>query len=343
MTWPIVELAFWNEGDVRSDAIDRLLVDPSTPLAKHGLTGVADAYATETGAPMHEVHRDWASQLATRSLGVDGALAEVIATLDEAGVDHFVAKGPVLAHWMYRRPAMRPYCDLDVYVPAQSHELARAVLRRARYEPVEHAVGTLGGLGQELHGGRFGATVEVHAHVIDNLHRHHLPPVEAFLPFVERRRIGGVDAPVLEPGAHLALQAIHAAAGHRYAKLVHYRDIELTMAAAATMPEELGAEAYLAAIASVLTALGRPVAARGSSGTLARPLIDALVKRDAITWDEYRLSVTNVLALLHQRSWATSGSCAVRAARGLVRRRPNARVPLGRALLPVPAPRRSSP
>ena len=44
------------------------------------------------------------------------------------------------------------------------------------YEPVPQVPGPLGGLGRELHGGSFGAVVEVHDHPIDNFQRRWLPP-----------------------------------------------------------------------------------------------------------------------------------------------------------------------
>lgn len=309
MSWPIVDLTFWNPGDGRSDAIDQLLADPSTPLAKHGLTGIAAAYSRETQVPLHPTHARWAHELTTRSLGIDGALGDVVALFDEAQLPYFVAKGPAIAYESYADPGLRPYCDLDVYVPSVHETRARAILRGAGYEPVDHALGALGGLAQEEHGGRFGATVELHCHVVDNLHRRHLPPVEAFLPYVERRRIAGLLVPVPGPGAHLALQAIHAGAGHRYAKLILLRDF-LASCGEAPLPSELGAEAYASTLRSLLAGLGRASANGHTAGTLQRPLSQALLRTNPASWDEYALTPANLLALLHQRDWGTTGRTA---------------------------------
>lgn len=316
MTWPLVDLAFWNPGTPRSAAIDALLADPSVPLSRQGLTGIAAAYSRETGAPLHDEHRHWAHELGVRTLAADGALTEVAPLLDEAGIDFFVAKGPVIAYRDYPEPSMRPYCDLDIYVVESQVSAARSLLASAGYTSVHHAVGVLGGLAQEVHGGRFGAVVEVHAHPIDNLHRRHLPPVSAFMDHVQRVSLCGVSVPVLSSAADLALQAIHLAAGHRYAKLALLRDIELALSRVSSTPfDSVGA--YVSTAARLLGALGRPVAARGSSGVAAGPLVRALSSTDPVTWDEYRASRANVLALVNEASWGQGLRCALGAVGGL--------------------------
>lgn len=320
MSWPIVDLTFWSPGDPQSDAIDALLADPGTPLAKHGLTGIASAYARETRAELHDLHKEWDAHLAGRSLGVDGALAEIAPLFRDAAVPYFVAKGPAIAHTLYPNAGFRPYCDLDVYVPPASDELARSLLRSAGYAPVEHGVGALGGLAREMHGGAYSATVEVHNHLIDNLHRHHLPPIESFLERVEHRVIAGVNVPVPDAATHLALQAIHAAAGHRYSKLILLRDIEL--AGPIDAPAALGADTYLTALRRLLLVLGRRVdVADSARGTLQGLLISSLLRTDPLSWDEYRLSMANVLGFLHQERWALTATCAARGAVSLVPRR----------------------
>lgn len=328
MSWPIVDLTFWSPGEPRSDGIDALLADPSTPLARHGLTGIASAYARETGAALHDVHREWDVHLTGRSLGVDGALAEVVRLFDAHEIPYFIAKGPAIAHTLYPHPGLRPYCDLDVYVPPHADARARALLRSAGYERVHHSPGVLGGLAQEMHGGRYSATVEVHNHVVDNLHRSHLPPLDVFLPHVGREIVNGVSTPTLVRTAHIALQAIHAAAGHRYAKLILLRDLETSMAATdESVPAALGADPYLAAIGCLLRGAGRTTSRMSPTGTLCTTLAASLLRSDPLTWDEYRFSSSNVLATVHQRNWRVAASCATRALLTALPR-PNRRVDL---------------
>ena len=316
---PLVELTFWNPGDPARPSIDALLVDPTAPLAKHGLTGIAELYASKVGAPIDAEHRRWAEHLNLKSLSVDGSLSEVVPALDGAGVPFFVAKGPAIAYADYPDPRMRPYTDLDVYVPESRVVDARAALADAGFSPVHHALGALGGLAQEVHGGRFNAVVEVHAHPIDNLHRRHLPPVEAFLNHVETAQLCGVKVPVLSPAAHLALQAIHLACGHRYQKLVLLRDVEVLLDLGRTeVLRALDAHPYVAVAAAMLGSFGRPNGHGAMPGVVHRSTVRSLTRLDPAMWDEYRLSSANILSLLNQPTWLTALRCAVAASRSLV-------------------------
>lgn len=302
MSWPLVELAFWSPGDPPSAGLHRLLADPATPLARHGLTGIAAAYAAETGASLHPTHRAAHAELTARSLAADGALSEVSPALAQAGVPHFVAKGPVAAG-MWPSPSARPYADLDVYVPAGALSEARAALAGLGYRPVVQRPGPLAGVGRELHGGRFGAVVEVHDTVVDNACRRHLPPVAAWLEHTCCAVICGVDVPVLAPSAHLALLAVHLGAGHRYARLSCWRDV--TAHLGAFDPEvtaACGAGVYLAVVADVLRAwgVGAGEVAGLPEGPLHRRLVRALATTDPACWDEHAATRLNVTALLNQ-------------------------------------------
>lgn len=325
MTHPIVELAFWNPGDPGSRAIDALLADPSAPLVRHGLTGIAQAYAEATGAALHPEQQRWADELAAKSLALDGALTGVVPALDALGLPFFVAKGPVIAYRDYPDPRLRPYTDLDVYVPTPALAPARATLAELGYEPVPQVPGPLGGLGRELHGGRFGTVVEVHDHPIDNFQRRWLPATDVFCAHVTRTEICGVSVPVLEPAAHLALQAIHLAAGHRYQKLVLYRDVHGALRRGIQLDRlagELGAELPLAVITAVLDRLQpRPAGARSQQRGAHRPLVAALTRTDPARWNEYGASVRNLLALTTQPSTRQTAAAAITALHALVPRR----------------------
>jgi hypothetical protein len=320
MTFPIVELAAWSPGDPGALEIDALLADAATPLAKHGLTGLADAYARELRVPMHGEHRAAADHVATKALAVDGALTEVTPALRDAGVPFFVAKGPTIAYRDYADPRLRPYTDLDVYVPVTARADAVEVLGVLGYTPVAQVAGPLGGQPRELVGGTFGAVVEVHDSIVDNVHRRFLPPVDAYFDHVHDVSLCGVEVPVLRSSAHVALQAIHLGAGHRYAKMICFRDI------AALLDDtdldevaELGAATYLSVIVDTLRAIGladaEPVP---GGGAMHRRLLDALAGANPAGWDEYGLSIANALALLHQPTARQRAASAFAAARALV-------------------------
>lgn len=319
MNAPIVDLAFWNPGTAGSPAVDALVQDADAPLAKHGLTALAMAYADERGIEPHPSQCDWAGTAAAKSLAVDGALGEVVGALRSAGIRFFVAKGPAAAHRLEPQPRLRTYTDLDVYVASGELAAARAALADLAYRPVAQRPGPLGGQPRELHGGRFGAVVEVHGDVIDNLHRRWLPAVDAYLPFVEDLDVYGTPVPVLAPGADLCLLAIHLGAGHRYAKLGCYRDIaRLAGAFDAGLAERLGASAYLAVIFTVLARFGVPVPDAPKGPPLSGRLAGALAGADPAGWDEYRPTVTNLLALTSQRTGGHSLVAGFTAARALV-------------------------
>jgi Uncharacterised nucleotidyltransferase len=286
MTWPIVELAFWNPGEPGSAAVDALLADPATPLARHGLTGVAARYAAETGAALHPAQQWWVEELTMKSLTVDGALTDVAPAFDSAGIPWFTAKGPAIAYVDYPDPSMRPYTDLDVYVPEPARAGAVAVLEDLGYAKVPQAVGPLGGLPCEYHGGRFGAVVELHGHVVDNIHRRWLPPLEEWTGHVVRTELCGVGVNVLDTDAHVALQAIHLGAGHRFQKLVLLRD--LRGAATTERTVGLGAARY----AEKVTALNHGLSERRAGG------LRSLSAVDPRSWNEHAITLRNVAALV---------------------------------------------
>lgn len=320
MTFPIVELAAWNPGDPGSLEIDALLADAATPLAKHGLTGLADAYAREQHVPMHAEHRAAADHVGTKALAVDGALAEVVPALRNAGVRFFAAKGPTIAYRDYADARLRPYTDLDVYVPVAARAGAVDALAALGYAPVAQGSGVLGGQPRELHGGSFGAVVEVHDSIVDNVHRKFLPPVDAYFDHVHDVALCGVEVPVLAPSAHVALQAIHLGAGHRYAKMICFRDIAALLGDADfDEVADLGAATYLSVIVDTLRAIGlADVDAVPGGGAMHRRLLDALAGANPAGWDEYGLSIANTLALLHQPTARQRAASALVAARALV-------------------------
>ena len=221
-----------------------------------------------------------------KSLGVDGALTEVAPAFDAAGIEWFTAKGPAIAYVDYPDPALRPYTDLDVYVPEHHRADAVAVLTELGYDKVPQAVGPLGGLPCEYHGGRFGAVVELHSHVIDNIHRRWLPPLPEWMPHVVRAELCGVERqrararrprrpPGHPPRRRPPLPEADAAAGpaHRRADRRPTRS--------------LAADRYLADIAGLLGRLRS-----GDGGSLR-----CLSSIDPCAWDENARTLRNARAL----------------------------------------------
>lgn len=309
MSSPVVGLLWWSPGDPPRPGADALLGDPGAPLARHGLLGLAVAYAAEQGVLLHPLHCEAAEHLALRSLAADGALSEVVPALGRAGIPAVVAKGPALAYRCYPDPRLRPYADLDVYVAAPLAE-ARAALAPLGYLPVAQRPGPLGGQARELHGGRFGAVVEVHDTVVDNLHRRRLAPLRAWVDHAAEAVVCGVRVPVLAPAAHLALVATHLGAGHRYARLVCHRDLAaLAGAFDPAVAADLGALPYVAAAFAVAAHLGATVPAL-PAGRRVRALVRSLARRDPAAWDEYAATRANLLALLPGLGWRSAPAVA---------------------------------
>lgn len=292
MTWPLVELTFWNPGDGHNPAIDPLLADPATPLAKHGLTGIATAYARETGARLHPDHEGWAGDLNRRAMAVDGAMAQVVPALADRGIDFFIAKGPTLAYdGRYASPDLRPYTDLDVYLDEHHRKAAEEVLRDLAFEPVPHKRGVLGGAGGEWSGGAFGAIVELHEHLVDNFYGPQARSLKAMIGRRQTRVICGTQVPVAAPEDELELLCTHLVAGHRFAKLILLRDVRAALDGIRT-----GSSEMCEISAQVLTALGVPVRHRSRTG-LASVVAASFKATPPQYWDEFQVSRSNVAAL----------------------------------------------
>jgi hypothetical protein len=101
-----------------------------------------------------------------------------------------------------------------------------------------------------------------------------------------------MDVQVLQPSAHVALQAVHLGAGHRYAKLVLYRDIDMQLGEIDVASiKGLGIGRYLDNVRAVLGHLGVR-APHPSENSLSR----SLTARDPASWNEFRVTVPNLLA-----------------------------------------------
>ncbi len=79
--------------------------------------------------------RDERVEVIARNLRVDGATAEVLHALSEAGVQARLLKGPTLARWLYDRDDPRSYGDSDLLVAPADVSLAGAVLESLGFSP----------------------------------------------------------------------------------------------------------------------------------------------------------------------------------------------------------------
>lgn len=129
----------WDEPVPRIEAL-LPLVDADTVVdaaSAHGVLGcvhlsVAATARDETALSIElaAAHRD---QMATH-LRARHALRSVAGTLDRAGVPWVVLKGPVLASYLYERPDLRGYLDLDVLVQRPAFADAVSALEAAGLE-----------------------------------------------------------------------------------------------------------------------------------------------------------------------------------------------------------------
>jgi hypothetical protein len=72
-------------------------------------------------------------QAAVRHLRLTHRYAQLLAALTDAGIDHLVFKGPVLAELVYGNPAVRAYTDLDVLVHRADLEAVQGILNDLGY------------------------------------------------------------------------------------------------------------------------------------------------------------------------------------------------------------------
>ncbi|MGH9064152.1 MAG: nucleotidyltransferase family protein [Acidimicrobiales bacterium] len=94
---------------------------------------VADGALPVTGGQDAEVRAAHVEAMA-RDLVLERLLLGVVATLDQAGLDHRVLKGPAVAHLDFPDPALRSFIDADVLVRSEQWDGAVAALVAAGHE-----------------------------------------------------------------------------------------------------------------------------------------------------------------------------------------------------------------
>lgn len=121
---------------------------------------------------------------AVRTMKVDTDLARLWPLLEHAGITPLLGKGPAVA-LAYPERILRPFSDLDIYVPASQFARARTL---ADHAGLQHIV-------IDLHCGA--------SHVNDI-------PFGRLLECADTMRVLGVDVRVLSKPHHLRLVALHA-------------------------------------------------------------------------------------------------------------------------------------
>ena len=114
-------LARWMSGEWRAGADDALVETALEPLKEAAWSeGVAvllgDRLARAPGVPpaVRALCLDWSRTQAAAELGRRARLQLVLARLDAAGIRAMVLKGAALAQWLYPRPSLREFSDVDL-------------------------------------------------------------------------------------------------------------------------------------------------------------------------------------------------------------------------------------
>jgi hypothetical protein len=106
-------------------------------VADQRLTGLAVAMAHEgalrLSARAHDALLGRHEAQLVLDLRLERALIEAAATLVDAGIPYRALKGPVLAHTVYRDPALRSFGDVDLLVPGPMFDRALQVLETLGY------------------------------------------------------------------------------------------------------------------------------------------------------------------------------------------------------------------
>lgn len=196
-------------------------------------------------------------------------------TLDPAGIDWLVVKGPVLSERLHGSPALRAYSDVDVLVPAEQFEEALRALvgdgARPRVRSWRELAAELSGeLQIELAGG---GIVDLHWHLLSqrSLRQAFAVPTSELLARSQPVPLGGAPARTLDPADTLLHLCLHTmlSGGNR---LVWLKDIERAVARGDAGWDEVADRA----------AAWRAELAVGAALDLARRVLGAPVPREVI-------------------------------------------------------------
>jgi len=159
----------------------------------------------------------------------DEVLSEILAALDDAGVEAVALKGPVLGERLYGDPTLRVAWDLDLMVALRDVPAAKAVLDDLGY--LVHPVpADRDPEGHHIKASRDDSPlVELHFRLTSNFGA--LIPSEEFLSrALPYRTARGASCRVLAPEDELFYLILHAAE-HLFARLAWLLDIKVLLAA----------------------------------------------------------------------------------------------------------------
>ncbi|MGH8900389.1 MAG: nucleotidyltransferase family protein [Egibacteraceae bacterium] len=189
----------------------------------HAITAGALPATNEQAEGAHQLHLSWLGKV----LYLERLLLDVVRTVERAGIDYRVLKGPATAQLVYPDPALRLFADIDVLVPTDRFDEAVSVLVAAgcnRRSP-------------ELRPGfdrRFGkgATLVTAAGYEVDLHRTFAQgpfglnvDLAAVFQTCATLRLGGRDLRTLDRELSFLMACYHAALGDSTPRLVPLRDV----------------------------------------------------------------------------------------------------------------------
>jgi hypothetical protein len=174
-------------------------------------------YLQQTGS--HELPPEFATELEQRMAAIQAEnlalVAELQSLLDDfhdREIPVLVYKGPVVASRAYGNIALRTYADIDLLVPPEMNDEARAMLRERGYQhqttngPVSQAV---------YRRPDQQPTIDLHTNVIPEF----FPFALEFGELYDRRitvDVGGTAVPTMAPRDACLIHAIHGAKHHWY-------------------------------------------------------------------------------------------------------------------------------
>ena len=145
-----------------------------------------------------------------RRLALDGATSETFRALAGRDERAVLIKGPVIARWLYEARELRPYVDIDVFVPLQRLERVEDVLRSLSFQEVILSRKQDPLAERHWERRRDGAAVDLHVSLWGSA-----APVErqwaVLTEGAEQMEIGGTAVTVPRPAVNACLLGLHVA------------------------------------------------------------------------------------------------------------------------------------
>lgn len=252
------------------------------PAVAANLRRAAQAGGLAAGAaPELESAMEWANERLLRrtalSLAIRGQLAEIGAAFAGRDLAAVAIKGADFGDRLYPAPALRPFTDLDLLVPARCLAGAEEVMSRLGYAAGSAAMKYGTGYAQRSwrRPDRLGGTVEIHWNLVNSPTVRRGVSVE-FDDLRMEAAPAGWRLPRPDASSLLLIAAVHGAASHAFDRLQLLWDVCQAAAGAAGKPDEDWlAEAASRTGSSTALAAALDLAER----VLARPACGELISR----------------------------------------------------------------